>query len=65
MNHALILNALILALVALTMVLTKSGMALIGLMFLQPLPYGLAQQSAHDGPDDDDSKPIGFTADIQ
>lgn len=62
MNHSLILNLAIIALIGVALWLTKDALVLMGLMFLKDMPYGLLADNLFGGGDDDDgvSRPIGF-----
>lgn len=68
MNHTLFLNLAIVLAVLLTLLVTGDPLALFALLMLHELPIQLAHhkiQAASDAADDDDSKPIGFTADVK
>lgn len=68
MNSTLVINFLIVFAVMLTVILEHNSLALLGLTFLLPVPDNGAPRflmaSGMDGHDADESKPIGFTADI-
>lgn len=58
MNHALILNIAIVLLIAFVIWLTSNPLALIGIVFLKEMPYGLLAQD--DDEEEEKSNPIGF-----
>lgn len=58
MNHALILNALIVLAVLIALVLTSNPVVLLGLLLLKEMPYGLLTMPEDEG--DEKSTPIGF-----
>lgn len=64
MNHALILNLAILAVVLIALFATMSPLVLLGIAFLREMPYGLLQSDeevvSDEDEDDEQSKPIGF-----
>ncbi|MFT4064300.1 hypothetical protein [Paraburkholderia sp.] len=63
MKHALILNLLIIAVVALALVLTSNPLAILALFMLRDLPYGLLVSRDH--AQTENSEPsIGFTANL-
>lgn len=66
MNQAAFVNLLIVLVVIVGLVTLQNPLFILGLLFLRDLPYGLAMQAAqyHDEGDDEDSRPIGFTADV-
>ncbi len=59
MNHALILNLAIIALIVVVLVVTNNPLALLGIAFLREMPYGLLQSDEADE-EDEKSNPIGF-----
>lgn len=64
MNHALILNIGILALIVVALAMTNNPLALLGIAFLREMPYGLLQQEDQseddDEPEEEVGRPIGF-----
>lgn len=62
MNHALILNIAILALIGLVLFLTGNELALLGVAFLRDMPYGLLAQDDDDDdePTEASGRPMGF-----
>lgn len=56
MNHALIINLAIIAVVVLALILTLNPMCLFGLFLLREMPYGLLQRE----PEEEEGRPIGF-----
>ena len=62
MNHALLLNVAILALIVVALIMTNNPVVLLGIAFLKEMPYGLIQQDDSDDDDEEDEKgrPIGF-----
>lgn len=58
MIHALILNLAILGLIAGVIVVTGDPLALLGIVFLKEMPYGLLAQDMED--EEEESKKIGF-----
>lgn len=58
MVYALLLNFAIIGMVCFELYTTKNGLALLGLFFLQSMPFGLLQQESDDG--DDGKNAIGF-----
>lgn len=58
MNHALILNALIVAVVLVALVITSNPACLLGMLLLKEMPYGLL--TMQDDELDEEGKPIGF-----
>ena len=68
MNHALFLNCLIIAVVLVGIVVGHNPLFLVGLTFLQDMPYGLLaarQLDAQSRDEEDDEQPMGFTADVK
>lgn len=73
MNQAVLINLAIILFSSLALLYTKNPLAMLGLMFLLPLPYNvhpsvLAHQEVlieSENDDDDESKPIGFNAPIR
>lgn len=61
MKHALALNLLIIAAVALAMLVSHSALPLFALFMLREFPYGLMVQQAE--PEDGEPR-IGFTASV-
>lgn len=60
-NHALILNLAIIALIALVIILTQNPLALLAIVLLREMPFGLlAQDSDDEGGDESGGRPIGF-----
>jgi hypothetical protein len=57
MNHALLLNIAIIAVVAYGLFVTSNPLVLLLLLLLKEMPYGLL---AMDDDEEDESKPIGF-----
>jgi hypothetical protein len=58
MNHALILNLAIVALVLVALVITMNPLALLAIALVRDMPFGLLQQ---DEPEEDEKgRPIGF-----
>ena len=57
MNHALLLNIAIIAVVAYGLFVTSNPLVLLLLLLLKEMPYGLL---AMDDDDEEESKPIGF-----
>lgn len=58
MNHALILNALIVAVVLVALVITSNPACLLGMLLLKEMPYGLLTMQEEEV--DEQGKPIGF-----
>lgn len=58
MNHALLLNLAILALIAVVILTTGNALALLGIVFLKEMPYGLLAPDM--GDDEEGGRPIGF-----
>lgn len=59
MTHALIFNALILAVIAFALYVTSNPLVLMCLLLLKEMPYGL-MVADEDDDDDEEGKPIGF-----
>lgn len=57
MNHALILNLAIIILIAVVIATTGNALALLGIVFLKEMPYGLL---AGDMEEEETGRPIGF-----
>ena len=64
MDHALALNIIICLVVVVIATLTNSPIALIGLLFLKDMPYGLLQQPEPEPTFEEQGKPAGFLADL-
>lgn len=61
MNHALVLNLAIIALIVAVLVVTSNPLALLGVAFIRDMPYGLLQTDDEDESEDEEkSNPIGF-----
>lgn len=58
MNHALILNIAIILLIAVVIFTTGNALALLGIVFLKEMPYGLLAQDAEE--EEPGGRPIGF-----
>ena len=58
MNHALILNALIVIVVILALVITSNPAVILGLLLLKEMPYGLLTMEPDDA--DEEGRPMGF-----
>lgn len=58
MNHALILNLAIVALVLVALVITMNPLALLGIALVRDMPFGLLQQGEPE--EDEKGRPIGF-----
>lgn len=58
MFHALLINLAIIAAICMTIVLTSNPLALLALMFLKEMPFGLLMQPGDD--DEEGGNPIGF-----
>lgn len=68
MNHALVLNALLIVACTCCVLVTRNPTFFLGLFFLESLPYALEQTKMQFGVEDEDgdeSKPIGFTASVK
>ena len=62
MNHALLLNLAIIGLIVIALLITSNPLALLGIVFLKEMPYGLLAQD--DGEDEESgSRKIGFITD--
>ena len=60
MKHALVLNLAILAVIALVIVVTGNVLALLALVLLRDMPYGLLANEDEDGEGGPPGNPIGF-----
>jgi len=58
MNHALILNLAIVALIVVVLLITNNPLALLGIAFIRDMPYGLLAQEEEEV--DEKGRPIGF-----
>jgi hypothetical protein len=58
MNHALILNLLIVGVVVLALAITSQPVVLLGLLMLRDMPYGLLAVENDD--EEEEGKPMGF-----
>ena len=56
MNQALLLNLAIIALIAVVILTTGNALALLGIVFLKEMPYGLLMG----GEEEEQGRPIGF-----
>ena len=62
MKHALTINIVICLLIALTVFVMREPLALLCLLMLQQMPYGLLQQPEEDDEDyEEEEQPVGFT----
>lgn len=59
MKYAFALNIAILGLIAFVIWLTSNPMALIGIVFLKDMPYGLLVNDDEEG-EEEEGRPIGF-----
>lgn len=61
MNHALILNVGILAVVLIALFATSNPLVLLGIAFLKDMPYGLLDNSQPEVEEEEPAgRPIGF-----
>lgn len=58
MKYALILNIAILGLIAFVIWLTSNPLALLGIVFLKEMPFGLMLQGGEE--DEEEGRPMGF-----
>jgi hypothetical protein len=60
MNHALLLNLAIIGLIVIALLITNNPLALLAVVFLKEMPYGLLAQ---DEEEEESSRKIGFIID--
>lgn len=61
MNHALVLNLAIIALILTALVITGNPLALLAIVLIRDMPYGLLQSDDEDEDEEEEkSNPIGF-----
>lgn len=63
MNHALLLNIAIIGLIAVVIFVTGDPLALMGIVFLKEMPYGLLAQEMSDDEVEESTRKIGFIRD--
>ena len=63
MNHALLLNLAIIGLIAVVIFVTGDPLALMGIVFLKEMPYGLLAQEMSDDEVEESTRKIGFIRD--